>query len=180
MNTPRMTEKELAEHERRVRISRTKTGWVPEVNTRVRSLKGREARHGTPAYMPNGQVTSAAVPGVRIATHASSPYKSKLEKMYAAHLDLLVKAGEIKRWEYEPIVLRLADGARYRPDFLVILPLGMEAKAQLHEVKGKWTKNKRDGMTHLKWAAQKYGDVFTFRLIEWNGHGFDARYVVQP
>ena len=37
MNTPRMTEKELAEHERRVRISRTKTGWVPAAKQRVRS-----------------------------------------------------------------------------------------------------------------------------------------------
>lgn len=36
MNMPRMTEKELAEHERRVRISRTKTGWLPKANGRVR------------------------------------------------------------------------------------------------------------------------------------------------
>ena len=42
MNTPRMTEKELAEHERRVRISRTKTGWLPKANGRVRG--GAEGR----------------------------------------------------------------------------------------------------------------------------------------
>lgn len=36
-HTPRMTEKELVEHERRVRISRTKTGWLPKANGRVRS-----------------------------------------------------------------------------------------------------------------------------------------------
>ena len=109
---------------------------------------------------------------------ASSPYKSKLEARYADHLDLLVKSGEIRRWEYEPISFKLASGKRYRPDFLVVLPLGSEAKAELHEIKGKWTKNKRDGMTHLKWAAQRFGDVFTFRLIEWNGHGFDGSYVI--
>ena len=73
MNTPRMTEKELAEHQRRVRISRTKTGWVPEVKTRVRSPKGREARHGTPAQDCPTDGSKAAVPGVRIATPASSP-----------------------------------------------------------------------------------------------------------
>ena len=105
-------------------------------------------------------------------------YKSKLEARYAAHLDMLVKTGEIKRWEYEPMSLKLSQGKRYRPDFLVVLPLGAEAKAELHEVKGKWTKNKRDGMTHLKWAAQRYGDVFTFRLIEWTGSGFSGSYVV--
>ena len=113
----------------------------------------------------------------KVSAVTSSPHKSKLEARYAAHLDLLVRAGEIRRWEYEPISLKLADGKRYRPDFLVVLPLSMEAKAELHEVKGKWTKNRRDGMTHLKWAAQRYGDVFTFRLIEWNGHGFDGSYV---
>ena len=73
MNTPRMTEKELAEHMRRVRISRTKTGWKPKVNGRVRSPNGREARHGTPAQDCPTDGSKAAVPGVRIATHASSP-----------------------------------------------------------------------------------------------------------
>lgn len=107
----------------------------------------------------------------------ASPYRSKLEARYAAHLDLLVKSGEIRRWEYEPISLKLANGKRYRPDFLVVLPAGAEAKAELHEVKGRWTKNRRDGMTHLTWAAQRYGDVFTFRLIEWKGHGFDGHYI---
>ncbi len=61
----RMTEAQWSEHQRRVRISQSKT--------RVGSPQGREARHGTPAQTPHGQVTSAAVPGVRIATHASSP-----------------------------------------------------------------------------------------------------------
>ncbi len=111
------------------------------------------------------------------AKDAPSPYKSKLEAQYAAHLELLLKAGEIRRWAYEPMSLKLADGKRYRPDFLVVLPLGAEAKAEMHEVKGRWTKNRRDGMTHLKWAAQLYGDVFTFRMIEWKGHGFDGHYI---
>lgn len=105
-------------------------------------------------------------------------YKSKLEAQYAAHLDVLQKAGEIRRWMYEPMSLKLSYGKRYRYDFLVILPLGREAKPEAHEVKGKWTKNRRDALTHLKWAAQLYGDVFTFRLIEWNGHGFDGSYVI--
>jgi hypothetical protein len=107
-----------------------------------------------------------------------SPYRSKLEALYAAHLDMLVSAGEIRRWEYEPMSLKLSLGKRYRPDFMVVPPLGAEAKPEMHEVKGKWTKNRRDSMTHLKWAAQRYGDVFTFRLIEWTGSGFSGSYVV--
>lgn len=103
---------------------------------------------------------------------APSPYKSKLEANYAAHLELLKKAGEIKDWKYEPISLKLSEGKRYRPDFIVVFPLGMERKPEAHEVKGKWTKNRRDGLTHLKWAAQLYSDMFTFKLIQWEGHGF--------
>lgn len=156
MNTPRMTEQELQEVHRRMRISKSKAGVA----------------------MPRMPRTSM--------------YKSKLEAAYAAHLDLLVKAGEVKRWEYEPWRLWLSRGtvnpvtgkleghASYRPDFLVVLPGGLERRPELHEVKGKWIKNKRDSITHLKWAAQKYGDVFTFRLIEWNGHGWDGKYVVEP
>ena len=113
-----------------------------------------------------------------VSSPAPPPYKSKLEACYAAHLDMLVIAGEIRRWEYEPMSLKLSLGKRYRPDFLVVLRLGAEAKPEMHEVKGKWTKNRRDSMTHLKWAAQRYGDVFTFRLIEWTGSGFSGSYVV--
>lgn len=113
-----------------------------------------------------------------IPPQPADKYRSKLERKYSNHLDMLVKAGEIRRWEYEPISLKLAEGKRYRADFLVVLPGGMERRPELHEVKGKWIKNKRDSMTHLKWAAQRYGDVFTFRLIEWNGHGFDGSYVI--
>ena len=126
------------------------------------------------AYSPQGTRRPELTGGV-----APPPtYRSKLETRYAAHLEMLVKAGEIRRWEYEPMSLKLSQGKRYRPDFLVVLPLGAEAKAELHEVKGRWTKNRRDGMTHLKWAAQRYGDVFTFRLIEWTGAGFNGSYVV--
>lgn len=142
------------------------------------SHKGRklpsapDLSHVRPSKLEGARLSreSAVIP-------APSPYKSKLEAQYAAHLELLLKAGEIRRWAYEPMSLKLADGKRYRPDFLVVLPLGAEAKAEMHEVKGRWTKNRRDGMTHLKWAAQLYGDVFTFRLIEWKGHGFDGHYI---
>lgn len=177
MSTHRTTEKEWAEYERRTRISRTQK--------RVR-------RAGSVGAAADLQSAGAARKVSAVTASPYFPYKSKLEFQYAAHLDMLKKAGEIKRWEYEPWRLWLSRGtvnpvtgkleghASYRPDFLVVLPSGMESKAELHEVKGAWTKNKRDGILHLKWAAQLYGDVFTFRLIEWSGHGFEGRYVVEP
>ena len=63
-------------------------------------------------------------------------FRSKLEARYAAHLEMLVKTGEIRRWEYEPMSLKLSQGKRYRPDFLVVLPLGAEAKAELRAPSG--------------------------------------------
>lgn len=131
----------------------------------------------------NMRKVSAAPTKMKLNITSGNPivrplYKSKLEAQYAAHLDVLVKAGDIKRWVYEPMSLKLSEGKRYRPDFLVVLPLGREAKPEMREVKGKWTKNRRDAMTHLKWATQLYGDVFTFRLIQWNGHDFEGSSVV--
>lgn len=153
--------------------------WQAKIKAQKR-VRGGEIRAVKTSVVDAGAQAvnhSMAVPKGNVLC-APSPYKSKLEAQYAAHLDLLQKAGEIRRWMYEPMSLKLSQGKRYRPDFLVVLPLGAEARTELHEIKGKWTKNKRDGMTHLKWAAQLYGDVFTFRLIEWNGHGFDGSYVI--
>lgn len=47
-------------------------------------------------------------------------YASKLEARYAQHLELLLRAGELSWWAYEPLSLQIAKGARYRPDFIVI------------------------------------------------------------
>ncbi len=65
MNTPRMTEKELAEHERRVRISRTKTGWKPAaIQTRVRTGGSLE----TPRSMTRVRAKNIADTGTRSAS----------------------------------------------------------------------------------------------------------------
>ncbi len=104
----------------------------------------------------------------------SSPYKSKLEAAFASKLDLEQKAGIIKSWRYEPMSLTLAKGKRYRPDFMVEYTQGM--CLELVEVKGRFTPNIRDGLTHLKWAAQLY-PMFTWRIVRWNGSGWIGEYV---
>ena len=63
-----------------------------------------------------------------------SAYRSKTEADYAAHLDLMVHAGEVSDWSYEPVTLKLAEGVRYSPDFEVRLPDG---RTEWHEVKGR-------------------------------------------
>ena len=69
-------------------------------------------------------------------------------------------AGIIKQWWYEPFSIWLPGKVRYKPDFLVQYPLGMERSLQIVEVKG-WSRNKRDGMTRLRIAAA------LFPCFEW-------------
>ena len=96
-----------------------------------------------------------------VSSPAPSPYRSKLEAAYANSLEMAKQAGEILRYDYEPISFKLANGKRYRPDFVVVY----KDHIAFHEVKGRWMKNRRDGMTHLIWAAQRF-PMFRWILIE--------------
>lgn len=100
--------------------------------------------------------------GSRRGESASSPYRSKLERAWANYLQGLWMLKAIQLWLYEPISFKLAPGKRYRPDFMV---WKSDGAIEFQEVKGRWTKNRRDGMTHLKWAAQLY-PMFSWLLVE--------------
>jgi len=58
---------------------------------------------------------------------------NKAEAEYASHLGLLLAAGEIVAFDFEPLKLRLADKTYYSIDFLVQLPDG---NLEAHELKG--------------------------------------------
>jgi hypothetical protein len=60
-------------------------------------------------------------------------FKSKLEKRYADHLALQQKAGAIAWWGYEALTFKLADNARFTPDFVVIT---RDYEIEIHETKG--------------------------------------------
>jgi len=77
------------------------------------------------------------------------------EKAYAAHLDKLKESGVVLWWKFEGITFRLADGASYRPDFLVMLHDGT---IEVHEVKGHW---EGDAKLKIRVAA----DIFPFRFL---------------
>lgn len=80
-----------------------------------------------------------------------SPYKNKLEKAFSVWLDAQWRAGAIKGWHYEPFSFKLAEGKRYRVDFVSWGDEGVVC----WETKG-WHANIRDSLTHLKWAAQRF------------------------
>ena len=107
---------------------------------------------------------------------ASPPYKSKWDAAYASKLDLEQRAGMIKAYWYEPFSLWLPGKVRYKPDFLIQYPDGLEQRLEIIEVKG-WSKNRRDGMTRLKIAAAIY-NCFVWRLVyRTKGGGWDGEYM---
>jgi hypothetical protein len=87
------------------------------------------------------------------------------EAAYAAHLGMRQLAGEIVGWKYEAVKLRLADGAFYKPDFLVILPGGA---IELHETKGHWREAAR---VRFKVARELFAPI-VFRAIRKGEGGF--------
>ena len=79
---------------------------------------------------------------------------NKGEAAYAAHLELLKRAGEVLWYRFEGVKLRLADNTFYTPDFAV---LAADSVMECHEVKGFW---QDDARAKIKVAA----DLYPFRF----------------
>lgn len=136
-----------------------------------RSPKGRKM--GEPHTIDARNESTEGQGNVKSGGRTPQPtiYRSKWEAAYAQRLELELKAGVIKGWWYEPFSLKLSKDKRYKPDFLVWSEAGIE----IVEVKG-WSKNRRDGLTRLHWAATQY-PCFVFRMVWRNGKGWDGQYI---
>lgn len=98
------------------------------------------------------------------------------ETRYAQYLDLRIKAGEIKRYWFEGVTLRLADRTTLRTDFFIQFADG---HLEVHDVKGR--KGKRDGGStfwaeedskiKIKVAAETFRGVFIFKIVWPEKHG---------
>jgi hypothetical protein len=84
-------------------------------------------------------------------------YRSKWERERAAALTLQRMAGAIRSWKHEGIRLKLANGAWYKPDFMVWHNDGL---IELEEVKGHWREAAR---VRWKVAIAQY-PMFGFSL----------------
>jgi hypothetical protein len=80
---------------------------------------------------------------------------NKTEAEYAAHLEILKRAGEIRWYKFEGVKLRLADNTFYTPDFLVMAD---DWSLECREVKGFW---QDDARVKIKVAA----DIYPFRFL---------------
>jgi hypothetical protein len=98
-------------------------------------------------------------------------YRSKLERDYAARLEHQHREGRILWWSYEPMRLRLAAGAYYKPDFMVI---GLNGEVEFHETKGFWREAAR---LRIKVAADQHPFLFVAVKRDkrgWSEEQFDA------
>ena len=76
--------------------------------------------------------------------------RSRMNQTEAAWAALLDLDPRISSWYYEGVKLRLADGAYYTPDFLVVTSDGL---LELHEVKGFY---RTAAKVRIKVAAERF------------------------
>lgn len=74
---------------------------------------------------------------------------NRLESAYDDHLGVRKLAGEVADFWFETFKFRLAEGAWYTPDFVVMLADGL---LEIHETKGHWEEAAR---VRVKVAADK-------------------------
>ena len=93
-------------------------------------------------------------------------YDSNLEERYAWYLDLECKGRKIRAWKAHPGSLKIAEGVRYNPDFLVVR---LDGVIELHEVKGGYkadSKRYDKGRIKFRTAAEAF-PWFQFVWVTW-------------
>ena len=88
--------------------------------------------------------------------HQRDGRPNKTEAAYEAVLKARMLAGEIRKYAFESLKLRLADNTFYTPDFWVMNALD---QIEIHEVKGGFMTD--DAIVKLKVAAE----LFPFRFF---------------
>lgn len=83
---------------------------------------------------------------------------NKTESWYATEvLQPRLESGEILKWAYEAITLRLAKSLTYTPDFYVITKDGT---IEMHETKGSWTaRGQQTSRAKIKMASELYPEL---------------------
>lgn len=116
------------------------------------------------AVQPTASVGMPQLPGWPKPT-------DKWNYAFAQYLELEKQAGRVSYWIFEPWSMWLPGGIRYKPDFLVVFPDGLEQKPKLVEVKG-WSKNLRDGKTRYAIAAALF-PCFDWAMVKRKNHGWE-------
>lgn len=96
---------------------------------------------------------------------ARGEFDSKAEAAYADYLAILFAAKEITHYIHHPFKVKLADGAWYTPDFLVVHASG---ETQIVEVKGyQWSRD----VVRWKVAADRF-PFWRWTMVKREGRGW--------
>ena len=95
---------------------------------------------------------------------------NKTEERYAHQLELMKKSGLIIDWGFEKLRFRLANGAWFKPDFLIVY----SDRFEIHEIKG--SHFREAGKVRLKIAAELF-PWFRWKVVRyenkvWNFEDF--------
>jgi len=137
------------------------------VEEQLRAL-GVDPSRVTVGPAPAAVATAPGLPSVARKAPPRPNGMNKTEAAYAWDLELLQRAGEITRWRFEGITLRLDDptdgkrGIRYTPDFNLWLPGG---GLRLIEIKGFL---REDAKLKFLWARQQYPE-WDFQMLRREG-----------
>lgn len=93
---------------------------------------------------------------------------NRTEELYAKTLEEKRLAGDVLWYKFEGITLKLAEGSRYTPDFVVMTSSG---NLEFHEVKSIWI---GDAKTKVKVAASLFPMRFlaVYKLPKKDGGGW--------
>ena len=118
------------------------------------------------------RAAEASPPCAAVGAVARSDRMNKTEARRAAHLEALRVAGLIKRWDFQPMKLRLADYCYLTPDFRVVLTTG---EIELEDVKGRKGAKyycTEDSKIKIRIAAEMH-PMFRFTIVwELKGEGW--------
>jgi hypothetical protein len=84
---------------------------------------------------------------------------NKTEKEFSEILEEAFQRGEILRWQFEEVTLKIAPSTRYIPDFVAVMPNG---NWQVFEIKGHL---EDDAAVKFKAAAEKYPEI-SFHMLK--------------
>jgi hypothetical protein len=130
-------------------------GGVDAGHTTGNGSRRDHATHKTSSQ--RGELAPSPLPGWPKPT-------DKWNYSYAQFLELEKQSGRIHWWAFEPFSMWLPGQVRYKPDFLIQYPDGLERKLEFVEVKG-FSKNLRDGITRYKIASAMF-PCFDWKMVK--------------
>lgn len=128
-------------------MGRTLASLPPALRHRVEAALAREEACAGPGRPRPPLTPPAARQPARVRPQPAPGRMNKAEARYAAHLEGLRAAGEVRAFAFESLKFRIADDVWYTPDFYVERADG---SVECHEVKARRRNRSGNVRAHLE------------------------------